>query len=191
MMRLDQKRLLWIAATLVLVLAVSQWLVRPILRRNDQLATNIQRSEERLQNLIRLEHRYREMLANSARLEQYQEKRQKDFNLFTFLEGIASREGLKRQIEFMRPSVRELSDTQQEEQVEMRLKDISLSRLIPYLYHIETAPEQVRIKRLTIRMRKLDSSQLEVSLVVVTRGLRKVPRLRGGNTAQNRFQPGA
>jgi hypothetical protein len=55
--------------------------------------------------------------------------------------------------------------------VEMRFKAVSLERLIPYLYHIETAPEQVRIRRLSIRPQQRNPSELEVSLLVVTRKL--------------------
>jgi general secretion pathway protein M len=109
--------------------------------------------------------------------------RKQDFTLFAFLEGLAGRDGIKGQIEFMRPSVKSLGDMHQEEQVEMRLKAVSLDRLIPYLYHIEAAPEQVLIRRLTIRPQQRDKSQLEVNLVVVTRKLRQAPRVPGSKEA--------
>jgi len=56
---------------------------------------------------------------------------------------------------------------------------VSLERLIPYLYHIETAPEQVRIRRLTIRPQQRNPSELEVSLLVVTRKLGEAGRVIG------------
>jgi general secretion pathway protein M len=177
MIRLNQRQLIWIAATVVAILAVSQWLIRPIFRQRAKLVTNIHRSEERLQELVRLEQLYRKMQVENVRVEKNLRNRRQDFTLFAFLEGLAGRDGIKGQIEFMRPSVKSLGD--QEEQVEMRLKGVSLDRLIPYLYHIEAAPEQVRIRRLTIRPQQRDKSQLEVNLVVVTRKLRKAPRAVG------------
>ena len=178
-MRLNRTQLIWIAAGVLVILALSQWLVRPILDRRKRLAISIQRSEERIQEMVRLEQLYKEMRAENIRVEKDLHGRKGDFTLFAFLEALAGRDGVKSQIEFMRPSVKQLSDTHQEEQVEMRLKAVSLDRLIPYLYHIEAAPEQVRIRRLTIRPNQRDQSQLEVSLVVVTRKLNKVPGVVG------------
>ena len=102
-----------------------------------------------------------------------------------FLEGLAGQDGVKQQIEFMRPSQKPISDSYQEEQVELRLKGVSLERLVPYIYHIETAPEQVRIKRVSIRPNRRDRSLLEVDMVLVTRGLRKKPGAAGAKAAQS------
>ena len=178
-MRITRRQLIWMAASMMVILALSQWLVRPLIGRRNKLASNIQRSEERMQELVHLERVYRQMQSENARVEKNLRERKRDFTLFTFLEGLAGREGVKRQIEFMRPSVKQLGGMHQEEQVEMRLKGVSLERLIPYLYHIEAAPEQVRIRRLTIRPNQRDQSQLEVTLVVVTRKLRRVPGVVG------------
>ena len=183
MIRLDRSQLLIIAASILLLLAVSQWIVRPIFRQKKKLALNIEQSEKRLAELVRLERLYDKMKAESARVENNLRQRQRDFTLFAFLEGLAGRDGIKGQIEFMRPSVKELGDKHQEEQVEMRFKGVSLERLIPYLYHIETAPEQVLIRRLTIRPQQRNRSQLEVTLVVVTRKLRPGSRVVGSKEA--------
>lgn len=183
MTRLNKRQLMWIAATVVVILAVSQWLIRPIFRQRAKLVTNIQRSENRLQELVRLEQLYRKMQVENARVDKNLRDRKQDFTLFAFLEGLAGRDGIKQQIEFMRPSVKSLGDMHQEEQVEMRLKGVSLDRLIPYLYHIEAAPEQVRVRRISIRPQQRDKSQLEVNLVVVTRKLSKAPRVTGSKEA--------
>ena len=182
-MRITRTQLIWIAAGVMVILALSQWLIRPIISKRKKLATSIQRSEERMQEMVRLEQLYRKMQAENARVEKDLRGRKRDFTLFAFLEGLAGRDGVKSQIEFMRPSVKQLGDMHQEEQVEMRLKGVSLERLIPYLYHIEASPEQVRIKRLTIRPNQRDQSQLEVTLVVVTRKLRRVPGVAGSKEA--------
>lgn len=182
-MRITRTQLIWMAAGVIVILALSQWLIRPIIGKRKKLATSIQRSEERMQEMLRLEQLYREMQAENARVEKDLRGRKRDFTLFAFLEGLAGRDGVKSQIEFMRPSVKQLGDMHQEEQVEMQLKGVSLERLIPYLYHIEASPEQVRIRRLTIRPNQRDQSQLEVTLVVVTRKLRRVPGAVGSKEA--------
>jgi len=183
MMRFTRNQLLVALGSILVLLAVSLWIVRPILGRRNKLAVKIEQSEKRFQELINLERLYQEMQAESGRIESSLSQRSKDFTLFAFLEGLAGRDGIKGQIEFMRPSVKQLSDKHQEEQVEMRFKGVTLERLIPYLYHIETAPEQVRISRLTIRPQQRNPSQLEVSLVVVTRKVSGAAEVVGSKEA--------
>jgi general secretion pathway protein M len=183
MMRLTRNQLLVTLGTILVLLAVSLWIVRPILGQRRKLAVKIEQSEKRLQELISLERLYQGMKAESGRIESNLSQRSNDFTLFAFLEGLAGRDGIKGQIEFMRPSVKQLSEKHQEEQVEMRFKGVSLERLIPYLYHIETAPEQVRIRRLTIRPQQRNPSELEVSLLVVTRKLSEAVQAVGSKEA--------
>ena len=185
MTRFSQRQLLWIGVVLVLVLMISQLVVRPLLRSRGNLDARIERNEQRLQELIGLEKKYRQARAENDRLEQRLANRRNDFNLFAFLEGLAGRDGVKQQIEFMRPSQKPISESYQEEQVELRLKGVSLERLVPYIYHIETAPEQVRIKRVSIRPNRRDRSLLEVDMVLVTRGLRKKPGAPSAKAAQS------
>jgi hypothetical protein len=135
MMRLTRNQLLVTLGTILVLLAVSLWIVRPILGRRRKLAVKIEQSEKRLQELISLERLYQEMKAESGKIESNLSQRPNDFTLFAFLEGLAGRDGIKGQIEFM------------------------------------TAPEQVRIRRLTIRPQQRNPSELEVSLLVVTRKL--------------------
>jgi general secretion pathway protein M len=183
MIRLTRNQLFVTLGTILVLLVVGLWIVRPILGRRRKLAVQIEQSEKRLQELISLEQLYQQMKAENGRIESNLSKRSRDFTLFAFLEGLAGRDGIKGQIEFMRPSVRQLSEKHQEEQVEMRFKGVSLERLIPYLYHIETAPEQVRVRRLTIRPQERNPSELEVNLLVVTRKLGEAIQVVGGKEA--------
>ena len=178
--QLQQKQLLVGAAAVTLLLAVGLGGVRPLLGARHRLDLSIATNERRLQELLELEQAYRGLSAENASLKDVLAKRQHDFTLFGFLEALANRDGLRGQIEFMRPSVKALNETFQEEQVEMRLNGVSMRSLIPYLYHVESAPERVRVKRLTMRPQQRNPSLLEVNLVMVTRGLREKPRAAGG-----------
>jgi general secretion pathway protein M len=177
---LQQKQLLIGAAAVVVLLVVGLGGVRPLLGARQRLELSIATGEHRLQELLELERDYRLLLAENAGLKEALGKRRRDFTLFGFLEGLASRDELRSQIEFMRPSVKVLNETFQEEQVEMRLNGVSMKRLIPYLYHIETAPEQIRVRRLTMRPQQRNPSLLEVNVVLVTRGLREKPQGAAG-----------
>lgn len=171
MTEMQRKALVGGALGVVLVLLVVQFLVLPIFRQRDRLAADIRRSTERLQELTDLERTYLELRKENSLLARRLASRPGGFTLFAFLENLAGRVGLKEEIEFMRPSVKPLDDRHQEEQVEMRLKGISLQDLVPYLYRIETAPEQVRVRRMTIRPQQRQGSLLDVNLVLVTQKL--------------------
>ena len=69
MIKLGRKPLIMIAAGVVVLLALGQWLIRPILNRRQQMATSIQRTEQRLQELLDLEQTYRQVLTQNAKVE--------------------------------------------------------------------------------------------------------------------------
>ena len=173
MIRLERRQLIVIGVAVLVFLAVVQWVVRPVFKSRQKMAMSIQLSEQRLQELLKLEKIYRQALADNARVVKDLSERQTGFTLFAFMESLASRDGLKNQIEYMRPSVKSLSEVHQQEQVEMRLNGVTMANLVPYLYHIEAAPERVRINRLTIKPQQKNPSLLEVNMVVVTHASRE------------------
>lgn len=178
--QLRQKQFLVGAVGVMLFLGLALGVVHAVVGARERLELRIATDERRLQELLELEQAYRELTAENVGLKEALSKRRPDFTLFGFLEALANRDGLRSQIEFMRPSVKALNETFQDEQVEMRLNGIGVKSLIPYLYHIETAPEQIRVKRLTMRPQQRNPSLLEVNLVLVTRGLREKRQAAGG-----------
>jgi cell division protein FtsB len=65
MMRFTRNQLIVALGTILVLLAVSLWIVRPILGRRKKLAVKIEQSEKRFQELIDLERLYRGMQAES------------------------------------------------------------------------------------------------------------------------------
>jgi hypothetical protein len=175
-----QKQHLLGAVGVVLFLGLVLGGVHALVGARERLELRIATDERRLQELLELEQAYRQFTAENAGLKDALSKRRQDFTLFGFLEALANGDGLRGQIEFMRPSVKALNETFQEEQVEMRLNGVGMKSLLAFLYHIETAAEQIRVKRLTMRPQQRNPALLEVNLVLVTRGLREKPRAAGG-----------
>jgi type II secretory pathway component PulM len=68
MIRLGQKQLMLIAAGLVVILALVLLVIRPLFNRRQKMELSIQRTEQRLQELIDLEQTYRQVLAENARV---------------------------------------------------------------------------------------------------------------------------
>jgi general secretion pathway protein M len=79
------------------------------------------------------------------------EARKKDFTLFSFLDRLADKSGIKNHITYMKPSTsaREKSGYKVSK-VEMKLQSITLKQLTSYLYGVETSKNIVSIKRISI-----------------------------------------
>ena len=150
----------------VVILALFQWGIVPLQRQNEDVQAKIMRSRTYLQELSQLGQRYQQNKKSLERLGASVLKRPKGFTLFAFVESQATKDGLRKHIAFMRPSQKKLSEERTEELVEMRLTGIDLDILVPYLFHMESAPEEVFVKRLTIRSKERNQNLLDVDLVL-------------------------
>lgn len=159
----DRKALWWIAGAVVCV-ALWQWVYVPVTASLDRARTKEEAAKMRLLELQQLKAEYDQAIQSGSTAGQTA-RRKPGFTLFAFLEPLAVRDGLKENIEFLRPSERQVGEGVREEIVEMRIADVDLQKLVPYLYHVETAPEQVGVKRMTIRAQKKKERLLTVDVV--------------------------
>jgi general secretion pathway protein M len=148
---------------LVLLLFV---VILPLRSYTKHLDGRIDQAKEQLVQLNLLTEEYRRAQAQAPKSRDVQ--RDQRFTLFSFLEDAASRDGIKDRIEFMRPGENLGEGGVREEIVEMRLSTIRLAKLIPFLHKIETGPEMVTVRRLTIRAQTRDPGLLDVDLTAVT-----------------------
>lgn len=155
---------LWWGAGGVICIALWQWVYVPVTDALDRARARVDAAEVRLLELRQLKTEYEQALQVGTEAGQAV-RRRPGFTLFAFLEPLAVRDGLKENIEFLRPSERQVGEGVREEIVEMRIADVGLGTLIPYLYHVETAPEQVGVKRMTIRAQKRKERLLTVDVV--------------------------
>ncbi|HKK32193.1 MAG TPA: type II secretion system protein GspM [Desulfomicrobiaceae bacterium] len=155
---------LWWAAGAVVCAALWQWVYVPVGDALDRARTRVEAAEVRLAELEQLRDEYEQAVQVGSDRGQ-KARRSPGFTLFAFLEPLAGRDGLKENIEFLRPSERQVGEGVREEIVEMRIADVGLETLVPYLYHVETAPERVGVKRMTIRAQKRKERLLTVDVV--------------------------
>ena len=154
----------WWGGAAVLVLAFWQWAYVPVTESLVRTRSRVEAADVRLRELRALKAEYEQALQAGKSAGQTV-RRKPGFTLFAFLEPLAVRDGLKKNIEFIRPSERQVGEGVREEIVEMRIADVDLEKLVPYLYHVETAPEQVGVKRMTIRAQKKKERLLTVDVV--------------------------
>jgi general secretion pathway protein M len=95
-------------------------------------------------------------------------QRGQDFAIFSFLEELANKTGIKNNIIYMKPALTTPGELFRESSVEMRLEGIALQQLTRYLYDIEQAPQLLRIRRMHIKPRPANPDQLDVTFQVST-----------------------
>jgi uncharacterized membrane-anchored protein len=95
-------------------------------------------------------------------------QRGQDFAIFSFLEDLANKIGIKPNIMYMKPALAAPGELFRESSVEMRLEGIALQQLTRYLYDIERAPQLLRVRRLHIKPRPANPDLLDVTFQVST-----------------------
>lgn len=95
-------------------------------------------------------------------------QRDKDFAIFSFLEELANKTGIKNNIMYMKPALATPGELFRESSVEMRLEGIALQQLTRYLYDIEQAPQLLRVRRMQVKPRAANPDQLDVTFQVST-----------------------
>ncbi len=167
MNRIYNKKAIYIAAAVLLAVLIYVWGVSPVINYKQEIVQGQEAAEKRLKKLKKLKRKY-EMAQKSGDEISSMGNKSPDFTLFSYLEKQASKKDIKKNIEFMRPSTQELSSGVKEKQVELRIGNVSLSKLSDFLQKVEFAPEAIFIKRITIRSPKDDPGNLQVSSVIVT-----------------------
>jgi general secretion pathway protein M len=95
-------------------------------------------------------------------------QRGQDFAIFSFLEDLANKTGIKNNIMYMKPALTTPGELFRESSVEMRLEGIALQQLTRYLYDIELAPQLLRVRRMHIKPRPANPDLLDVTFQVST-----------------------
>jgi general secretion pathway protein M len=140
-----------IAIAAIVIFLFCQFLVFPVLDKNEQLTDRIATREQQLVKIKELQTTYRETSSKSQQTQQLLKTRRQGFTLFSFLETLAGRTGVKSNIAYMKPTTTSQKDSPYRlSMVEMKLQEITMSQLLAYLHGIETARDMIVIRRLSI-----------------------------------------
>ena len=151
MKRLSGRERLFVWAGGSVVAAVLIWFaaVEPLMEYDRRAQSRIDRAAERLAEIRSLAAELE--VQQNTKTPEAGRTRPEGFTLFAFVEQIAAASGVRENIEYLRPSRRDAGQGRVEELVELRLEGMDLARLAPYLHRLESAPERIRVKRMTIR----------------------------------------
>jgi len=165
--RLNQREKIVVGGGLVVLLALLGWfiLLSPWL-------TSISKFERKI-----VAHRHSLVKAETMRSQILQLQRQLDGvdidkvsqrPLFSQVESLTQQVGVREQLLSMRPQPATIQGEFRQQQVEIRLKKITLSQLVKLLYTIEHRSTGVQVKSLLARPQFADRSLLDVNMVLIS-----------------------
>ncbi len=150
---MNRREKYWMGAggLLILVVAVFQFGIQPMVEKRRLLETQTAYKTTALGQVKRLKQAYEALATTEGSLTAAYARREKGFTLFACLEALAAKAGVAKQIVYMRPtSAMDKLSKKEMARVEMKLKQIKLSQLMAYLYLVETSENVIFIKRMEI-----------------------------------------
>ena len=142
-------------------------LIDPTLERMTQLDELIPRKEKSLRELMQLKEEY---LAASQEIHSLEKRLPAGgvFSPLSFIEEHAAKNRIRNNIAFIRPLTPAVNKSYKELPVEVKVENVTLSQIIPFLTAIENAPHHLRIKRLAIKTRFSNQDIMDVTFLVLS-----------------------
>lgn len=164
-----EKYAISLAMISIIVYVVVQFIATPFMENREQMSRAIETRSRTLDEMVQLKTEYDRMQkkAETARLRFA--KRSPNFTLFSFLDNLAGNAGIKDHIAYMKPSTSDKRSRHYKvSMVEMKVAEINLKQLIPYLHMIETSENSVFIKRISIIKSGKSKEYIDVVMQVET-----------------------
>lgn len=146
-----EKYSIYAVSGLVCLIVLIQFIVSPFIEKRKRLTRALQVKSGRLEEIQVLKSKY-DAMTREAELAKVQfSKREKGFTLFSFLEKLSDKAGIKNNIVYMKPSTSaDKNSGYKTSIVSMKLQAITLKELTSFLYMVETSKNILYIKRLSI-----------------------------------------
>ncbi|MBW2252144.1 MAG: hypothetical protein JRF60_16325 [Deltaproteobacteria bacterium] len=164
-----QKYAVYAASGLIALFILIQVIISPIISKRERLTRMLQAKTKTLEEMRILQSEYGIIREKAVTYKKRFEARNKGFTLFSFLDRLADKSGIKNHITYMKPSTsaREKSGYKVSK-VEMKLQSITLKQLTSYLHGVETSKNIVSIKRISIVKTGIKEGYVNVVLQIET-----------------------
>lgn len=140
-----------IAGIALFVFLVLQLIIFPLLGGRDKIRQNITAKTVALQEIREGKAQYHALSQNSSNMDARLNKRPKTFALFSFIDQLAGKSGIKGNISSMKPSTSNVKNSSHRlSSVEMKLNALTMEQLTTFLHGLEDPKNVVWIKRISI-----------------------------------------
>lgn len=148
---LREKRAITVMAVCIGLAFVVKFVIFPALDRRTRLEKAIAVKTKQMTEIILLKNEYESLVRQNARAKQQFARREKGFTLFSFMDRLAGQAGVKETISYMKPFTIARKDSPfKTTQVELKLSGVIMDRFVSYLQMVETSPNMVYVRKLSI-----------------------------------------
>jgi general secretion pathway protein M len=153
----------------ILVFLILQLLVFPHYEKQDRLSQMVRAKQKTLEDIRQLKAEYETLRVRTDWSKSRIDQRDRGFTLFSFLDELAGKAGLKQNITYMKPSTTiQKNNPLKISQVEMKLQAITVDQLVSYLHMVETSANMVTVKRMSVTREGKQEGSISVVLQVET-----------------------
>lgn len=148
---LREKWMIGLGSLFVVCFFLFQFVLMPFWESKENIVKSIARKEEDLLRIQGLRQDHLKLKMEKGNVQSRLKDRDANFTLFTFLDEQSGKAGVKKQIQYMKPSVIEGEEQFDESVVDLKIEKISLYSLVEFLLLIESEENVVYIKRMSIQ----------------------------------------
>jgi len=146
-----EKYSIYALSGVICLFVVFQFIVFPFLDKKERLKRTLQAKTDILEKMTALQSEYNTIKKRTELSKSNFAKRDTGFTLFSFLDKLTGKAGIKNHVTYMKPSTSVQKNSPFKiSQVEMKLQGLTLQQLTSYLHMVETSKNMVNIKRLSI-----------------------------------------
>lgn len=151
------------------LLIIVQFIIRPFFDNRKRLERTLQTRKVELKKMRELQADFTALKGRMQLSQVRVNKRQKGFTLNSFLVQAAGQVGIKDRISSMKPTTTTQKNSNfKVSRVEMKLDAISLEQLTAFLHGVETSPNMVMVKKLSVSKKDKKEGLINVIMQVET-----------------------
>jgi general secretion pathway protein M len=164
-----EKYLTAFSAGVILLTGIAYFVVFPYLDKIEKLDRAVQVKTRTLSEMSSVKAEYETIRKITESAKDRFSKREKGFTLFSFLDRLAGKAGVKDHIAYMKPTTAtQKGSPYKVSLVEMKLDNVTLEQLTFYLHMVETSENMVSINRISISKAGKQESYLTAIFQVET-----------------------
>lgn len=157
----DKKALIICAGFLMAFVAV-QFILVPALDKRKEMEKRVAAQNASLKELSDLQKEYTRLSSMNMVETDILSRRASSFTLFSLLDTLAEKSGVKDNVAYMKPSSRTFSDKNYAvSMVTIKLDSLYLKELVDFLYGVETSQNGVHIRSLSLSKTGEDETMIE------------------------------
>jgi len=158
-----EKYIVYAAGCILGLLLIFHFIVTPFFENKRQMRRSLQVKKGELQEMRRFQADYRVLQEKLKLSEARSSQREKGFTLFSFLDQLAGKSGIKDRISYIKPSkIVQKNSNYKISRVEMKLDAITLEQLTTYLHGVETSQNMVLVTKISISKKDKEQGFINV-----------------------------